>query len=563
MPDWLKQPIPTPAFSEPPVLAEPELPDWLKQIEPSLATQAPPVSLPESQIPGWLQQTEPAATELPAMSAAEVPDWLIQPGPTPMADESRAPAQAELPDWLQQLPPVAESPALLEPEKAAGPAPDQEAAVSEPEAGAALPDWLQELEAEPAQPAPVGEPAAWVGEQTPRPSVELPDWLKELGPSAEPSPIETGLSAPPPVAGGLVAAQIPAWLQSMRPQQLSPQEPEQQEPVESEGLLAGVAGVLQAAEIVKRRAAGPARSLAPEIPAADRARAGALQEILAGGTVPIIQREPESRAQRLWNTTQRLIVFLLVLAAVLLPLGQERLGLNISWVGAPSLTPSAGQLYDAIDKLDPDSPVLVSVDYDATQSAEMDVQALVLLRHLAARQAKVRIVSLYPTGPVIAQLVVDRLNQTLTGDGQLQVENLGYVPGQDTGIAFIQDLAASSALVIELAATPDTVRWWAEQTTAQAYEKPLLVGVSAAAEPMSLPYYYGKRSSGLRQITGMLAGVPDATAYRQKLDAQLNEQDRARLLAPVASISLANTLLAALIVIGALVQLVAGGGKRR
>jgi hypothetical protein len=204
---------------------------------------------------------------------------------------------------------------------------------------------------------------------------------------------------------------------------------------------------------------------------------------------------------------------------------------------------------------------LVSVDYDATQSAEMDVQALVLLRHLAARQVQVQMVSLYPTGPAVAQIVVDRLNQTLTRDGQLKVENLGYVPGQDTGIAFIQDLAASSALVIELAATPDTVRWWAEQTTAQAYEKPLLVGVSAAAEPMSLPYYYGKRSSGLRQITGMLAGVPDATAYRLKLDAQLNEQDRARLLAPMASISLTNMLLAALIVVGALVQLAAGGGK--
>jgi hypothetical protein len=133
--------------------------------------------------------------------------------------------------------------------------------------GAALPDWLNELEAEPAQPSPVSEPAALVGEQMPQPSAELPDWLKELGPSAEPSPIQAGLSTPPPVAGGLVAAQIPAWLQSMRPQELSPQEPEKQEPVETEGLLAGMAGVLQAAEIVKQHAAGQARSLIPEIPA--------------------------------------------------------------------------------------------------------------------------------------------------------------------------------------------------------------------------------------------------------------------------------------------------------
>jgi hypothetical protein len=588
VPDWLMRPGPAPTTREPLASAKAELPDWLKQLQPTLEPTAP-VGVGYNALGTPLKGVLGTTPESPALlgpEKTELPDWLRQVQPAqqagaqaalaPVEPESfREPAafapETETPAWMREtVPSEPVSPATR------GPAFVHEPAAPEPEVGGLLPDWLKELEAEPAQPSPVSQPAALVSEQLPQPAVEMPDWLKELKPSAAlyptppavPSPIQAGISTPPPMAGGLVAAQIPSWLQSMRPQELSPQEPEKQEPVETEGLLAGVAGALQAAQIVKQHAADKARPLRPQIPAADLARAGALQELLARGAAAIVRRETESRAQRLWNNTQRLIVFLLVLAAVLFPLVQEQLGLNISWVGAPSLTPSAGHVYDSIDKLNPDSRVLVAVDYDATQSAEMDVQALVLLRHLAARKAHVQIVSLYPTGPAIAQTLVGRLNQTITGTAlyptpRLQVENRGYVPGQDMGIAFIQGLVATSTLVIELAATPDTVRWWAEQITAQSGEKPLLVGVSAAAEPMSLPYYYGKRPNELRQITGMLAGVPDATAYRLKLDAQLSDQGRARVLAPLASISLANTVLAVLMVVGALVQLVAGGGHRQ
>jgi hypothetical protein len=197
----------------------------------------------------------------------------------------------------------------------------------------------------------------------------------------------------------------------------------------------------------------------------------------------------------------------------------------------------------------------MAFDYDATQSPEMDAQASVLLRHLSARQASVVVLSLYPSGPAVAQAVI---NQTLPVTDRVRIENHGYVPGQDVGVALISTKAYS--MVIELAASPDTVRWWVEQMAANPGAPPLLAGVSAAAEPMSQPYYSGKR------VVGMLAGVPDATAYWLELQNKKVAQEKnslAHMLAPLASISVANLTLAALMVLGGLIQLAAGGGKRR
>jgi hypothetical protein len=162
--------------------------------------------------------------------------------------------------------------------------------------------------------------------------------------------------------------------------------------------------------------------------------------------------------------------------------------------------------------------------------------------------------------------LVDQIGRALTGTAnplqgdKLDAENLGYVPGQDMGVAFMQGKVASAALVIELAAAPDTVRWWAEQMTAQASDKPLIVAASAAVEPMSRPYYEGARSNGQRQITGLLASVPDAAAYQFKLDRAVAERER--ILSSAASIGLANAALVVLMMVGALIQLIGGGAGR-
>jgi hypothetical protein len=124
------------------------------------------------------------------------------------------------------------------------------------------------------------------------------------------------------------------------------------------------------------------------------------------------------------------------------------------------------------------------------------------------------------------------------------------------------------SMAVELAATPDTVRWWVEQLAARSDAPTFLVGASALAEPMSRPYVES------HQVSGLIVGVPGATAYRLKLRQVLQDDhaEMAQVLAPLASIGLANVALVVLIVLGGLIQLVSGrkpqpatrsGGRQR
>jgi len=122
-------------------------------------------------------------------------------------------------------------------------------------------------------------------------------------------------------------------------------------------------------------------------------------------------------------------------------------------------------------------------------------------RHLAARQANIKVASLYQTGPVVAQAVINQVNSTLTGTLPIKVEYRGYFArsGYCRGI-FHSEHAIS--MVVDLAATPDSVRWWAEQLAARPDAPTFLAGVSASAEPMSRPYVES------HQVSGLIAGVP-------------------------------------------------------
>ena len=581
VPDWLRQLEPSPASPVAPSFADADVPDWLKQPLPGEPVQAPtPMSTP-------LRAFEPSTFAEPTPTEAEIPDWLsqLETAPTaapvqgaPLAVELETPPEA----WLQSLPPA--TPSAPEPASSAfvgevmpGPTeapsgprvvetPPASSAEPVPAAQAELPDWLKDLES----PAAVSEPEMTLAAPLPfkEPSEELPDWLKKLGAvgtsvPAPPALIETPAAAP--TEGGLVAAQLPAWLKELQPTGV-PAEPEKQEPAETEGILEGVRGALPVAEIVSQAlGARMPRPLHPEIPANDLARAGVLHDLLARGTAAVVRREDESRAQRLWSNTQRWMVFLVIAILAAFPLVQPNLVYGL--VSSPPLEPVGEGMFNNIQALPSGAAVLVAFDYDATQSPEMDTLARVLLRHLAARQANVKVASLYQTGPAVAQAVINQVNSTLTGTLPIKVEYRGYLPGQDTAVAyFIQSTPIS--MVVDLAATPDTVRWWVEQLAARPGAPTFLAGVSASAEPMSRPYVES------HQVSGMIVGVPGATAYRLKLRQVIldDTEDLPLVLAPLASIGLANVALVALIVLGGLIQLVSGrkpppatrsGGRQR
>ena len=525
------EPEPEPeAAAEPEPLAEAEeVPDWLAELRPAEAQPAP----------------EAAAEPEPVTEAEEVPDWLAelrpaQPEPPPeegleaILPETESEAEKG-PEWLAALAAdaalAAVEAAAREPEEKAGeePAPDWLTDL-EPPAGAEMPDWLAELEVAaategvtpPSETTPEWLPdlpdtpeqeADLVGEELA--AAELPDWLV---------PSEEG------TAGGerLEKAEIPDWLLALKPKEAGEavEEGEAPEltpsgPVEETGLLAGLAGTLPVEMLIAQPRAASEKEFEPP-PSVETPQSRLFAEIVAQPLPLTPKALLRRRAPRL-GKLPLLLINLILLAVVALPivLGTSFLPRTIE------PTPAVTALYNAIKGLESRAPVLVVFDYDPTTSGEMDVIARALVSHLAERQAQIVALSLLPAGPATAQNLLD----DVVGPGSYV--NLGYLPGQPVAVRLLGEslpLAVAAdfrgtpltdlgtmaelhslqdfALVIELAASQDSLRWWVEQAQAP-YDVPLAAGVSASVEPLARAYYETQPP----QLVGLVGGVPGAARY--------------------------------------------------
>jgi hypothetical protein len=549
--DWLAQlrseaaeaePEPTPPAPAP---EEESAPDWLPEVRPAATeAKAEPTRLArepqEESVPDWLAELEPETAE-------------AEPEPTPLAPE---PEEEELADWLAELRPEVEE-ADLKPEEItdeltvfqatvieAEPEPAPQAPATEEEE---IPDWLAELEIAPDEERPTTEaPATEEMPTTP----EGPDWLAELQmdlretqPPSEETPTEG--EAPDWLVPsepdweeeeGLAPAEIPAWLLALKPAELREEEEAEEpiavfeEPKEETGLLAGLQGTLPVEMIIAQpRAVTTAETI--ELPVTDTPQARLFAEVVSRPpeTAP---KEILSAPSRDLTPLSRWIIYIVLIAVVSLPLllGKPLLS------HTPEPTKPAIDLHDAIESLDNNAPVLVAFDYDPAASGEMDVLAQALVGHLMDQGARVIAVSLLPAGPATAQSALDKL-ATDRADyadsyGQRYV-NLGYLPGQATAIRLLglsletalprdfqgtplvdlpvmQDLNNTQDfdLIVELAATQDTLRSWIEQASTP-YDIPLGAGVSASVDPWARPYYQTES----QQLVGMIGGVPGAATY--------------------------------------------------
>ncbi len=645
LPDWLREMAPPAEPAKPPA-AEPasELPDWLQGMAPPAEPAKPSAVEPASELPDWLREMAPPAGPEPPAAAApsvETPDWLQDISQAPIAAPG---GEAEIPDWLRDvsapLPPV-EQPPELEPSgmpdfEPAG-VPDwlkgvsppftaPEARVGEappltPLAAEGLPDWLRGMappsapEKAPVAEQPIPELPDWIKEKVrppesaalpaeeeeilpsvvPLSTEQLPAWLQEMKASAPPR--ATGeQAAPAPGAGPLGMGEesgLPAWIEALRPKELTPggavEEP-QAVSEEVEGILAGLRDTLPVAAVAGQTL-GSGVSLQFEVPAGALSRAGMFNEVLTHGVGALVRRGGESRVQKLWGPTQRLFVFFLVLLAVVAPQIPAVHETLVASVGQPAFSDAGQQVQKQINQLPEGVPVLVSFDYDPTQAGEMDVVARAVLEHLIARKARILAVSTYPVGPATAQALWTDIISGTGRDSAGGFVNLGYIPGQAVGVQMISSLDWERAartdftgaalagadqpallegvnslrdvsLIVELAATPDSVRWWVEQLAAQPQAPPLVAGVSAMAAPMSRPYLSGKRTAqpAVPQLSGLINGMPEALAY---LSTQPGVAPPADYLQTFESLVLASLALGALIVVGNTVQLLAQLRRRR
>jgi hypothetical protein len=269
----------------------------------------------------------------------------------------------------------------------------------------------------------------------------------------------------------------------------------------------------------------------------------------------------------------RWIIYLALLAAVTLPLlaGEALLARTVEPV------PGVTDFYQQVEALPEGAQVLVAFDYDPTHSGEMDVLARTIVAHLMDREARIVAVSLLPAGPATAQALLEDLAAGRpayqSGDGQ-GFANMGYLPGQAAavrllgqsfGAALPQDFQGRSInelgatqglvnvdsfdLVVELAATRETLRWWVEQADAP-YDISLAAGVSAAVAPLIHPYY----ETPSRQLVGLVGGVQGAAMYEVLRGDQTEQADitAARLDAQLAG----HLIMIVVLVLGAMIQLV-------
>jgi hypothetical protein len=566
------EPPAPPAEIKPPAV---DLTDWLSGLD---EEPAAPV---ESASAGLTSGEEPS-------SAGEFPDWLsaaIGEAPaaqTPPAVEPKSSAESksakafstgalnemgisptnEIPDWMAGLTSAAATGAALaasQPEqlsaKPAEPAPESAALFADLGSLGELPDWLggagESKETPPVQETPLETvtkatagsesrvekpnaaptPKSPASEPTPDSifSMDVPDWLSGF------TPTETEMAPAAEEEPGLGQAELPSWVQAMRPMEAvisSAAGEDDDQVVEKEGPLAGFRSVLPvlpgALEIRKPKI----YSIKLQVGANQQSQAALLERLIASeaSSQPIATPKPVAIIRPL-----RWIIAAVLLLAVFLPalLGSQVFPLPF----VPASETAA--FYQTVNELPEAAPVLVVFDYQPGYAGEMESAAAPVIDHLMSKNVRLAFVSSAPSGVLMGERMMAKMHTRHPNYGaDAQYVDLGYLPGGAAGIQvfannpqktlganvlrhdvltnlwILPPLAGAQVLsdfaaVIVLTDNPDTGRLWVEQAGPALGNRPMLMVISAQAEPMIRPYY----KSG--QLRGMVTGLEGGAAYEQ------------------------------------------------
>jgi hypothetical protein len=424
-----------------------------------------------------------------------------------------------------------------------------------------LPDWLREPITPEEKPAPVVGAAQTTGEldlAAPRPEdvqqreeVESAPVISDAETPAEPAAVEEAIS---PVT------ERPAWFEELKPLQpiLAEQGISQDdtapwdvpegrkdkppapavvadpfaEVTELSGPLAGIRGVIPLAHAITQSH----MRVAPSISRNDGARV--FESVLATSrealepqadtAIPTIEVAAPRRVTL--NHIIYVLIFLAALIPFFLPADWSGLGLSVT-------SPTTAAFYDKVQSVAPGSTVLLAFDYTAGQGVELNPAAQIVTRDLARRGVNVIALSTSPSGAQIAQTVLrDTAQQIPNWQNGKNFLNVGYIPGAEAGLRKLSDqwlapnqtdfdqhsLAASPlatalkslrdvALVIELAGSDESLRWWMEQAQ-PSHQTTFVAVVSAAVEAQARNY------SNSKQLAAFLRGLTGAAEYELSLN---------------------------------------------
>lgn len=224
-----------------------------------------------------------------------------------------------------------------------------------------------------------------------------------------------------------------------------------------------------------------------------------------------------SRLDRRW-------IFLTIALAVTLPFFFP-LGLPI----AP--TSATAGVYDAVDRLPPDSLVLMSFDYGPSTSVELQPMAIAGLQQCFRKNIKVVGVSISPEGALQSRAALARPVEEFGRKYGVDYVNLGYIAGADKALRamgsgfhqqFKRDIDGRPIDQLPLMKRVDDfesfdlILDWSSgfpgaleyvKVVAAGYKRPLGLGVTA----VTVPEYYPYLNSG--QLVGLLGGLRGAAEY--------------------------------------------------
>ncbi len=223
-------------------------------------------------------------------------------------------------------------------------------------------------------------------------------------------------------------------------------------------------------------------------------------------------------------------IFLLVALAVLFPLlFPLRIPLQTS--------PSTQAFFDEIEKLPAGSLVLLSSDYDPGSKAELYPMTEATIRHIFRKNLRVVVFSLWPAGPPMTELAIQRVLAERHNDKKYGIDyvDLGYKDGRE---AVIVDIGRSirSAFPLDYHGTPiDSLPMMREVRNYASF--PLFINMSVGypgtkeyvqyaqsrfnitmicgAGAVSVPEFSAYLQSG--QLKGMLSGIAGCAEYEQLL----------------------------------------------
>jgi hypothetical protein len=491
----------------------------------------------EAEIPSWMARF---SGEMESASKADEGETQTQAAETPapsndvdtreLHEATNEESSPEL-DWLTDI----QQAALHD-------KPEEEKPLLFTSSGAISPFMLEEGdESEEAQPTveTVEKPDVSPEGVSPAAPAEIPDWLAEVAPK------ESGVGLPedtaeedkssyPSSQEEIAPGELPSWLEAMRPVEFAASKPppveEGADRVESVGPLAGLRGVLPAEPDVSRLGKPTGYSIKLQVSDAQQTHANLLEALVKdeGMARPLPQRSVIS-SQHLLRLAITIILIVTVVFPMLMGWPQE---------SPPEFPQEVGAVEHFINDLKPGAPVLVAVDYEPGWSGEMDATAAGVIQHLELMGAYPAFISTVPTGPAQAEhlLAVVGQNSGAAWQAGQNYANLGFIPGGAAGLlSFAQspqkiapaysDTGRSAwdegslvnvqsvsdfALTIVITQNPDTARTWIEQVGPFLGEHtPLLMVLSAQAEPLVRPYYDELQ----QQVKGMVIGLVGGASY--------------------------------------------------